>query len=141
MLTSRIPSSLSILLCSLMVAANATAQNSRAVTAASYVDHGNSWYAKGQLDKAIGDYNLALEFDPGSGLAYSTVAVPGRQRKSGRGDSGLRSGHQTQPASRRCLHQPRQCPAIERELGGGSVGLRRISQASATECESPLQPR
>ena len=125
-----------------MVAANATAQNSRAVTAASYVDRGNSWYAKGQLDKAIGDYNLALEFDPGSGLAYFNRGCA-RQDK-GNQDGAIADYDQAiklNPHHVDAYIEPRQCPAIEGRLGGGSVGLRRISQASATECESPLQPR
>src|SRR5262245_25173461 len=70
MVTSRPSRSLGIPLCFLMVVTHATAQNSRAVSAASYIDRGNGWYAKGYLDKAIEDYNLALEFDPGSALAY-----------------------------------------------------------------------
>ena len=33
-------------------------------TAASYVDRGNSSFAKGEMDRAIADFSLALEFNP-----------------------------------------------------------------------------
>jgi len=39
------------------------AQNSRAATAASYLEPGNEWMAKGEWDRAIDDYDLAIAFD------------------------------------------------------------------------------
>src|SRR5580765_2068748 len=40
------------------------AQNSRAASARSYVTRGNTWLSKGELDRAIGDYELAIGSDP-----------------------------------------------------------------------------
>jgi len=39
------------------------AQNSRAATAASYLERGNEWMANGEWDRAIDDYDLAIAFD------------------------------------------------------------------------------
>ena len=44
-------------------AESADAQGSLEATAASYVDRGNAWLTKGELDRAIADFNLALEFN------------------------------------------------------------------------------
>src|SRR5205085_545330 len=46
------------------------AQTSRASSAASYLDRGNNWYTKGELDKAIADYDLAITFAPHSDGVY-----------------------------------------------------------------------
>src|SRR5262249_57701946 len=46
------------------------AQNSRADSAASYLNRGNDWLTKGELDLAIADYNLAIAFDPRSAMAF-----------------------------------------------------------------------
>ena len=48
----------------------AQAQGGREATGASYLDRGNSWFAKGEMDRAIADFNLAIEFDPNSANAY-----------------------------------------------------------------------
>ena len=40
------------------------AQTSRAESAQSYCNRGNAWLAKGELDRAIADYDLAIVFDP-----------------------------------------------------------------------------
>ena len=46
------------------------AQNSRADSAASYLNRGNDWLTKGELDLAIADYNIAIAFDPRSAIAF-----------------------------------------------------------------------
>ncbi len=48
----------------------AQAQTSRAATAASYLERGNEWMTKGELDRAIADYSLAIAFDSQSAIAY-----------------------------------------------------------------------
>src|SRR4030095_15081780 len=48
----------------------AQAQTSRAATAASYLARGHVWYAKGELDRAIPDYDLAIASESRSALAY-----------------------------------------------------------------------
>jgi tetratricopeptide (TPR) repeat protein len=50
-------------------------QSSRQVAAASYLDRGNSWFTKGELERAIADFNLALEFYPRFATAYQNRAV------------------------------------------------------------------
>src|SRR5262245_49990278 len=64
----------SLLLCGSLVC---WAQDPRAVSAMSYLERGNEWQSKGELDRAIADFNLALTFDPdfagahlSRGLAY-----------------------------------------------------------------------
>ena len=37
-------------------------QASRAATAASYFDRGSDWHAKGELERAISDYGLAIPY-------------------------------------------------------------------------------
>src|SRR5262245_33639852 len=49
-------------------ASGARAQTSR--TAMSYLDRGNRFYAGGDLDRAIGDYDTAITLEPGWALAY-----------------------------------------------------------------------
>ncbi|MBO0800716.1 MAG: tetratricopeptide repeat protein, partial [Blastocatellia bacterium] len=46
------------------------AQNSRASSAASYVERGDDSLARGNLDWAIADYDLAIATDPGLPTAY-----------------------------------------------------------------------
>ena len=48
----------------------AQAQGSRAQSAASYVERGNGWLNKGELERAIDDYSLAIVFDGGHAGAY-----------------------------------------------------------------------
>ena len=60
---------LSILLCNL-TATNAEEQYSRSASAASYLDRGNAWYAKGKLDQAVADYSIAIQFSPDLAQAY-----------------------------------------------------------------------
>src|SRR5262245_49462751 len=63
MLSPGILRSLIILLCLVTAAANVQAQTSRASSAASYLERGNQWLAKGEWDRAIADYDLAIAFD------------------------------------------------------------------------------
>jgi Flp pilus assembly protein TadD len=58
-----------------VLAASAQAQGSREATAASYVDRGNSWFTKGELERAIADFNLALEFNPRDAGAFCNRAL------------------------------------------------------------------
>src|SRR5215468_3808355 len=44
----------------LVTAAPVQAQNSRAYSAASYLERGNAWMAKGEIERAIADYDLAI---------------------------------------------------------------------------------
>jgi len=62
----------SLLLIFLITGAGAVvkAQTSRASSAASYVERGNDWLAKGNLDLAITDYDLAIATYPGMAIAY-----------------------------------------------------------------------
>jgi tetratricopeptide (TPR) repeat protein len=46
------------------------AQTSRSASAISYYNRGNTWYAKGELDRAIADYDLAIVFDPHNAKTY-----------------------------------------------------------------------
>jgi tetratricopeptide (TPR) repeat protein len=55
---------------SLLAHAIAQPQNSRARSAASYVERGSAEYAKGEWDKAIADFDLALTLDPHSAPAF-----------------------------------------------------------------------
>ena len=45
-------------------------QTSRVASAASYVERGNDWLTKGELDRAITDYDLAIATYPGLTTAY-----------------------------------------------------------------------
>src|SRR5262245_52168436 len=56
------------------------AQTSRAASAASYLERGNQWLAKGEWERAIVDYDLAIAFDSRVAVAYYNRGVA-RQRK------------------------------------------------------------
>ncbi len=45
-------------------------QGSRAQSAASYLERGNDWLTKGNLESAISDYSLAIAFDGSSPFAF-----------------------------------------------------------------------
>src|SRR5215475_1275639 len=49
---------------------SARAQSSRAATAASYLDRGAAWISKGELDRAIADFDLAIASDPTLAVAF-----------------------------------------------------------------------
>ena len=64
----------------LFAAAVAQAQTSRAASAASYLERGASWMKKGEIDRAIADYDLAIAFDSQSSVARYNRGVA-RQSK------------------------------------------------------------
>lgn len=63
-----------------VMAPMALAQTSRAVSATSYLERGNEWMAKGELDRAIADYTLAIAFDARAAVAYYNRSLA-RNRK------------------------------------------------------------
>src|SRR5262245_34912178 len=84
----------------------AQSQASRAASAASYLERGNSWMAKGEVDRAIADYDLAIAFDSRVAAAYHNRSLA-RARKGGfgRGAQRLQQRYRVEPASRRGLPQ------------------------------------
>src|SRR5262245_48213345 len=69
-----------VLFCLLCLTTFARAQTSRAASAASYLERGNEWLAKGELDRAIADYDLAIAFDGRGVVAYHNRGLA-RHRK------------------------------------------------------------
>ena len=51
------------------------AQNLRAATASSYIERGNEWLAKGEYERALADYDLAIATDPSQVNAYCNRAI------------------------------------------------------------------
>src|SRR5262249_15520061 len=80
MRSQRMVLSLSLLLWLQIVAAIAQAQTSRAASAVSYIERGASWMEKGEIDRAIADYDIAIAFDAQSSVARYNRGVA-RQRK------------------------------------------------------------
>jgi tetratricopeptide (TPR) repeat protein len=64
MLSLGILRGLPVLLWLIMAAAIAQSQNSRASSAASYLERSNQWLAEGYWDRAIADYDQALRLKP-----------------------------------------------------------------------------
>ena len=64
----------------LLIGAAAHAQPSRTASAASYLSRGNDWLAKGELDRAIADYDLAIAFDSRVAVAFCNRCLA-RHRK------------------------------------------------------------
>ena len=62
--------------CASMVflASTGWAEEANQVTASSYLERGMSFSRKGDLDRAIVDFGIALQFDPNSALAFSNRA-------------------------------------------------------------------
>jgi tetratricopeptide (TPR) repeat protein len=60
---------LAVLLVSL-AASSVQAQTSRSASSISYYNRGNVWYAKGELARAIADYDLAIAVDPKNAKFY-----------------------------------------------------------------------
>jgi len=54
-----------------MLASLGRAEGPRQVTATSYLERGTSFVKKGELDMAIADFGIALQFDPNLAAAYS----------------------------------------------------------------------
>src|SRR5215468_11850684 len=61
------------------LALTATAQNSRASSAASYLERGNQWLEKGEWDRAIADYDLAIAFESRA-TAYHNRGIARQQK-------------------------------------------------------------
>src|SRR5262245_30666027 len=59
----------------MLVALTVTAQPSRASSATSYLERGNAWMAKGEIERAIVDYDFAIAFDSRSAPAYYSRAI------------------------------------------------------------------
>jgi tetratricopeptide (TPR) repeat protein len=53
----------------------AWAQTSREATATAYIDRGNGWMAKGELNRAIADFDLAVASAPAYAVAYYNRGV------------------------------------------------------------------
>jgi Tfp pilus assembly protein PilF len=53
-----------------LLASGIQAQTSPTASATSDVERGNDWLAKGEVARAIADYDLALSFDPRLAQAY-----------------------------------------------------------------------
>src|SRR5262245_65843751 len=64
------------------VAGAPEAQSSRALSAASYLDRGNDWLKKGDFERAIADYSLAIAFDARHADAYYNRGLA----RTGKGD-------------------------------------------------------
>src|SRR5262249_39842078 len=64
----------------LAAAVMAQAQTSRADSAGSYLERGNEWMKKGDVERALADYDLAIASDPLGARAYNNRGVA-RQRK------------------------------------------------------------
>src|SRR5215813_7633094 len=54
----------------LLAAPSVTAQTSRADTARSYLERGGSWLKKGELERAISDFDLAIATDGSLSAAW-----------------------------------------------------------------------
>src|SRR5262245_40251697 len=63
-----------------LVVADVEAQPSRAATSASYVERGNEWMKKGEIERAIADYDLAIVTDAQSAAAHYNRGVARRQK-------------------------------------------------------------
>ncbi len=57
-------------LCWLSLATAAQPLTSRSATAAAYIERGSAWAAKGEWERAIADYDLAITSDPSSAEAW-----------------------------------------------------------------------
>jgi len=60
---------------------------------AAYNNRGNTWYRKGDFDRAIADYNQAIQLDPKYGAAYvNRGSALGAKGDLDRAIGGLRPG-------------------------------------------------
>src|SRR5262245_37014928 len=64
----------------LMISAADLCAQTRTAEAASYIQRGDDWHRKGDLDRAIADYTLALQFDPKSARAYFSRGLARHER-------------------------------------------------------------
>jgi tetratricopeptide (TPR) repeat protein len=80
MLSLRIVRGLIFLLWLVTAATNVQAQSSCASSAATYLERGNKWMKKGEIERAIADYGLAIATDALSAAAYYNRGVARRQK-------------------------------------------------------------
>ncbi len=59
----------------LIIPVSAHAQVTHRASAASYLERGNAWAAKGEWERAIADFDLAIAFDPSFAGAYYNRAI------------------------------------------------------------------
>src|SRR5688572_20314111 len=59
-----------IAFCSLAPGTVAQSLNSRSATASAYIERGNTWIARGDYQRALADFDLAVASDPGNAVAY-----------------------------------------------------------------------
>src|SRR5262245_62564978 len=64
----------------LVTGANVQAQNSRDSSSISYLERGNEWMAKGEWDRAIADYDLAIAFNSRAAIAYYNRGLARRRK-------------------------------------------------------------
>ena len=65
----------SLLFLVFLIDAAAHAQPSRTASAASYLSRGNDWLVKGEFDRAIADYDIAIAFDSRVAAAYCNRCI------------------------------------------------------------------
>jgi len=83
---TRLPAMLIIALMLLLPsAAAAQSLTSRTDSAWSYVNRANDWYLRGEFERALSDYTLAISFDPHLAWAYLNRAIV----RSAKGDREL----------------------------------------------------
>ena len=58
------------------------AQTSRAATASSYLARGSEWHAKGEYERALADFDLAIATDPSQAIAYCNRGATQHQLKA-----------------------------------------------------------
>jgi transcriptional regulator len=64
----------------LVMGANVQAQSSRESSSVSYLERGNEWMAKGEWDRAIADYDLAIAFNSQAAIAYYNRGLARRRK-------------------------------------------------------------
>src|SRR5262249_61930701 len=64
----------------LAAAVMAQPQTSRADSAASYIERGNEWMKKGNVERALADYDLAIASDPLVAKAYYNRGLARQQK-------------------------------------------------------------
>ena len=64
----------------LVILASATVYAQKSLSASSYFKRANDRYAKGDVDGAIADFDIAIIFDPQSAMAYNNRGVAREHR-------------------------------------------------------------
>jgi tetratricopeptide (TPR) repeat protein len=65
----------SIFRCLLPATAMAQPLTSRSVTASAYIERGATWFVKGEYERALADFDLAIASDPGHAESYYNRAT------------------------------------------------------------------